>query len=185
MEFDEVVKKRRSVRKFRSKKPDWRVIIDAVESARKAPLAGNLASVKFILVDDVEVIAELAEASQQDFIAQCSYVVVVVSDKVDVTRSYYERGERYARQQAGAAIEQFLLKITDLGLASCWIGAFVDEQVKRALKIPEDVDVEAILPIGYEYFKGKQKKKPNLDRILYFNKWKHKFLKKKIEIEAH
>lgn len=185
MELDKVIEQRRSVRKFRSKKPNWRDIIEAVEAARKAPLAGNLASVKFILVDDAEVIAELAEAAQQDFIAQCSYAVVVCSDKADLVRSYYEKGDIYARQEAGAAIEQFLLKIVDLGLASCWVGAFVEGQVKTALKIPENVDVEAILPIGYEYLKGKQKSKPSLDRILYFNTWKNQYMKKKPEIEAH
>jgi len=185
MELDKVVDKRRSVRKFKSKKPNWRDIVKAMECARKVPLAGNIPSIKFILVDDSEIIATLAEAAQQDFVAQCHYVVVVCSDKVDVVRSYNERGEIYAKQEAGAAIEQFLLKIVDLGLSSCWVGAFVDEQVKRALEIPDDVDVDAILPVGYEYIKGKQKRKPDLDRILYFNKWRNKYMKPKPLVEAH
>src|SRR3989344_5695370 len=112
MDFDKVVKGRKSVRKFKSKKPDWRDIIEAVDFALKIPLAGNIPSLKFILVSDVKKIQDLADACQQDFISQASYVVVVCSDPKDVVRSYdLEMGERYIRQQAGASIEQFLLKL--------------------------------------------------------------------------
>jgi len=45
---------------------------------------------------------------QQDFVKQAHFVVAVVSDNSGLVRSYKERGERYAKQQAGAAIENFL-----------------------------------------------------------------------------
>jgi len=183
MEFDDVINERRSVRKFSNKKPDWRDIIEAIEAGRKAPLAGNIPSVKFILVDKPEIIAKLVEASQEDFVADAQYVVVVCSETSEVVRSYDERGDKYAKQQAGAAIENFILKLTDLGLDSCWIGAFVDEQVKNALKIPEKVDVEAFFPIGYAMQAGSQKRKPSLDRVMYFNKYKEKFMKPRKNIE--
>jgi len=172
MELDEAIKKRHSVRSFKTtKKPDYRDIISAIEAATKAPLAGNIPSLKFILVSDKEKIKELAEAAQQKFIAQANYVVVVCSDKKTLVKHYYERGERYAKQQAGAAIENFLLKLTDLGLATCWIGAFSDETVKRILRIPDDIDVEAMFPVGYELSKEEQKTKPSLDRVMFFESY--------------
>jgi nitroreductase len=183
MDFDKVVKDRRSVRKFKKKRPDWRGIIDAIESARYAPSAGNLHAVKFILVDNPEIIADLAEAADQDFILDAHYVIVVCSDPTQVERSYYERGERYVRQQSGAAIENFLLKLTDLGLGSCWVGAFVDDHVKKALRIPEKVNVEAIIPIGYSSDISKRSKKPDQDSFFYFNKYGDKFLKPRRVVE--
>ena len=185
MELDKAINLRSSVRKFKSKMPDWRDIIEAVDYARKAPLAGNIPSVQFILVDKPEIIAKLAEASQQDFVADAHFAVVVCSDRKNVVRSYDERGEIYSRQQAGAAIENFLLKITESGLSTCWVGDFVDEQVKYILRIPENIDVEGIFPIGYPFLKTAQKRKPSLDRCLYFNKYGNNRMKPFVEVEAH
>ena len=180
MELKRVIEKRHSVRKFMSKKPDWRKVVEAIDAANRAPSAGNIQTLKFILVQDENKIFELAEAAGQDFINTAHYVVVVCSNNVQTVRSYDERGDIYCKQQAGAAIENFLLRIVDLGLASCWVGAFFDDQVKRILQVPEDVSVEALLPVGFEVGKGKSRKKLDLDNFLYFDVWKNKFMKAKI-----
>lgn len=184
MNLDKTIKERHCARKFKSKKPDWRKILEALELAALAPLAGNIPTVKFILVSEKEKIEELAKAATQDFIAQAQCVVVVCSDPTQCERSYGKRAERYCRQQAGAAIENLFLKLTDLKLATCWVGAFSDITVKRILKIPDNAEVEAILPIGYEMGKITQRKKPDLDDVLFFNKWKNKFMTKKRMPEA-
>ncbi len=178
MDLDKAIKGRHSVRRFKSKTPNWRDIIKALDLARLAPLAGNIPTIKFIVVTENDKIQQLAEACQQDFIAQAKYVVVVCSVPEQCVRSYDDRALKYIKQQAGATIENFLLKITDLGLATCWVGAFSDEQVKRILQIPEEVDAEALFPIGYEMPpKSKQRIKPSLDTCLYFNTWKNKYMK--------
>ena len=138
MEFDEVVNQRRSIRNFKeAKKPPLGKVMKAIESASKSPLAGNLPALKYILVTDKGKIQELAQAAQQSFISKVSYIIVVCSDKKFLEEYFADRADSYAKQQAGAAIENFLLKVTDMDLASCWIGAFSTETVKRILKIPE------------------------------------------------
>ena len=109
------------------------------------------------------------------------FVIVVCSDKKFLIRNYQKRGEIYARQQAGAAIEQILLKLTDMGLNSCWVGAFSDVTVKNLLKIPDDVDVEALLPVGFEMGmqEGEDRMKPSLDRCLFFDTYKNRLMKPK------
>jgi len=189
MELDKAIKARRSVRRFSSKKVKWQEIIEAIDSANKAPLAGNIYSLRFILIDDKEKIRKLSKAAQQDFFEHVDYIVAVCSDKTSLVKSYDERGEIYARQQAGAAIENFLLKIVDLGLASCWVGAFVDDEVKQILEIPQasrdSINVEALLPVAYEMpgYK-KEKRKPDLDMCLFFNKWKNQFMREPKKPEA-
>ena len=164
MELDKVIEARHSCRRFSTKKPNWADIIECVDAANKAPQAGNIPVIKFIIVDDPEKIQKLADAAQQDFVSTAGYVVVVCSNPTQLQRSYDERGVTYSRQQAGAAIENFMLKLTEIGLATCWVGAFVDEMVKHALTIPDEVLVQAILPIGYEMPpKSKQRKKAEQD----------------------
>ena len=178
MELDHAIETRHSCRRFSTKKVNWEDIIECVDSANKAPQAGNIPVVRFVIVDNPEKIQKLADAAQQDFISNASYAVVVCSNPTQLKRSYDQRGEMYSRQQSGAAIENFLLKLTELGLATCWVGAFADEMVRHALSIPEEVLVEAILPVGYEMPpKSKQRQKADLDEVLYFNKWKEKRMK--------
>lgn len=179
MDLDRAIKSRSSVKKFNSRKPDWRNIIECIDAARYAPMAGGNYSLKFILVDDKEIIRNIAEACQQTFINQVHYVVVVCSVPGRTTNAYGKSGEVYLRQQAGAAIQNFLLKIEDLGLSTCWVGYFVENQVKRELKIPENTNVEAIFPIGFAYEKTHTRKAPiDLDRILYFNSYGQTKMKK-------
>jgi nitroreductase len=178
MELDDAIKERHSIRRFTTKKPSYDELIACIDAANSSPLAGNIPTLRFIVVDDKEIIEKIAEGCQQSFIENAKFLVVVCSDPSQCVRSYNERGNIYSRQQAGAAIENFLLRATDLGLASCWVGAFADEIIKRILVIPESANVEAILPLGYEMPKaGKQRKKGNLDSTLFFNKWKQKNLK--------
>jgi len=102
----------------------------------------------------------------------------VCTSPIRTITSYGEQGKIYCRQQAGAAIQNFLLAIHEKGLATCWVGSFVERLVKETLKIPENIDVEAILPIGYEFDKSqKRKSKIGLDNILYFNKFKNSKMK--------
>lgn len=185
MELNKAIQSRTSVRKFKSKKPDWKLIVECIDAARYAPMAGGNYTLKFILVDDPETIQKLADCAQQDFIAQAQYVVVVCSNSSRTTNAYGKRGEIYCRQQAGAAIQNFLLKIEESGLSTCWIGHFTENEIKRGLKIPEDINIEAFFPIGYEYEKKRTRKyKIDLDNILYFNKYKQKKLKKPKKFSA-
>jgi len=179
MDLDGAIQKRHSVRKFTNEKPDWRDIIECIDAARYAPMAGNNFTLKFIVVEDSKKIQKLAEAAQQPFVAKAHYVVVVCSNPKRTVNAYEERGKMYCRQQAGAAIQNFLLKIEEKGLATCWVGAFVDYLVKDALAIPEGIDVEAMFPIGYEFDKKKTRRlKIDIDRILYFHKYKNKKMRK-------
>jgi len=184
MELNKAIKTRHSVRHFRSERVDWRLLLEAIDAARVAPFAGNICTLRVILVHDPEKIAKLAEAAGQDFIAQAPYVVIFCSSNEQVKRAYGERGLMYSRQQIGAAIENFWLKLVDLGLATCWIGAFDDMAVKRILCIPDDIVVEALFPVGKEFGRGKQRSKPQLDNILYFEEWGNKRMKKPPSVEV-
>ena len=172
MKLNDAIDKRSSVRRFRNKDVRWSDIIEAIDAASKSPLAGNLTNLKFIIIEDQELKNKIAEHCQQFWITDAPFLVIVCSDLSKLERTYFERGRIYSRQQAGAAIENFLLRIVDLGLSSCWIGAYADELIKQLLKIPGHINVEAILPIGYAKTKPKKKKKSSLDNLIYWNRWK-------------
>jgi len=166
MEVRKAIKSRKSARRFATKKPDWRDIMDCIDAARFAPMAGNNCTLKIILVQDPDKIAKITEACQQPFVGQAQYLVVFCTNPKRTIDAYEGHGEKFLRQQAGAAIQNFLLAIEDKGLATCWIGYFVEEMIKRTLKVPKNCWVEAVFPVGFESgVRGqKAKNKKKIDR---------------------
>jgi len=179
MDFNKVIKKRASIRDYSDKKIKYDKVIDAIEAANLAPSPGNIPIIKYIVVEDKETINKLADACQQDFVKDAKVLVVICSVSKKVKLMYDKRADKYIKQHVGAAIENFLLKITEMKLASCWVGAFSEVTAKNILSVPEDVDVEAILPIAYKTKADKTLQKPNanLGIIVYFDKYKNKFKK--------
>ncbi len=172
-----VAEKRRSVKKFSKKKPDWRAILECIDLARHAPTTGGIFPLKFILVNNKETIEGLAKFSEQDFFKDVHYVVVVCSKPSRITNLFPKKGESFSKQQTGAAIENFLLGLQEKKLSSCWIGHFRENEVKKLLSIPGDVSVEAFFPIGFSFKEEKPKKRIDLDNILFFEEWDNKKMK--------
>ena len=176
MDLKKILEKRHCTRKFKKKSVSFKDLGFILDSARYAPCAGGIFTAKIIVVDKDELKKKLAEAALgQAFLADAPYILAICSDMEQITRAYGKKAEKYARQQAGAAIENIFLTTTELGLATCWIGAFDENAVKRILKIPDNVDVEAILPVGYALEKEEKKSKIDLRRITRFNDWQTKF----------
>ncbi len=171
MDLDKAIEKRKSVHNFKDKKVKWKNILDAVHTASQIPLAGNISNMKFVIVEDQETIQKIAKQAEQTWINQAQAIIVVCSEEKHLERMYGERGRVYCRQQAGASIQNLMLKLTDLDLASCWVGAYSDEDLRIMLKIPKEINIEAIIPIGYEKGKAVKKKKISLENLIYWEKW--------------
>jgi len=174
MNLNEVIKKRRSIRQFKSKKVHWEKILEAIDTSSKISLAGNINNLKFIIIEKQKTKNELAKNCQQYWIADAPIIIAVCSDETKLERMYHERGKIYSRQQVGAAIQNLILKLTELGLSTCWVGAYADELIKQILEIPEYINLEAILPIGYPKGKTKLIKKTPLENLLNWGKWGEK-----------
>ncbi len=171
MDFNKVIGARRSIRKFKKKKASWKEAMLAIDAALQAPMAGNINVLKFIIIENEETIEKLAKLSDQSWISQAGIVIVVCTDNTHLEKIYGDRGKIYCRQQAGAAIQNLLLKLTDSGLAGCWVGAFTDELVEQALKIPEHMRIEAIIPIGYASERAPSKRMHSLESSIYWEEY--------------
>ncbi len=177
MDFDLVVKNRRSVRSFDpSRKVKIENMAEILDAARYAPSSGNLQNWSFILVESQEKKQLIANAfPKQEFLINASFLVIVLSRQENIRRYYGTRGEMlYAIQNCSAAIENMLLKATDLGIASCWINAFEENMIKREFSVPEDVRVQAVLAFGYSSEPYAEVKRYDLGLLVSFESWGQK-----------
>ncbi len=169
MELFEVIKKRRSVRRFeKGKKLKKELIEKLLEAAVEAPSAGNLQIWRFFVVLKPELKKALAQAAYyQEFVADAPAVIVVAADLAQASRGYGERGKNvYALQDTAAAVENILLAACDLGLGSCWVGAFDEAAVSEILELPSHLRPLAILPVGYPADEGRKPSRKPLSEVV-------------------
>lgn len=147
MKVFEAVNKRRDVRSFVDKPIPEEALFKVLEAARLAPSAMNRQEWRFIIVKDIEVRKRLAKATiGQDFIEVAP--VIIVACGID-DRRLMPNGISYLPMDIAIALDHITLVAVELGLGTCWIGQFKEDEVKKILGIPIGVRVIQLMPIGY------------------------------------
>lgn len=172
MEFDTVIKKRYSCRKFTDEKVPQDIINEILEIGRIAP-SGNNNQPTVVYVLDEEKIEKLKESSKDKLtrISPAAFkskqAFLICYDK---TKDIKRPTDKFSFGITDSSIvtTYMMLKITDLGLGSTWVGYFNPISVKETLGIPDKYEVSAILPFGYIHKSSKPDKK-NKERKLMEN----------------
>jgi len=151
MDVLEAVKGRRSIRAFKNEDVPAEIVEEIIDAARWAPSAGNIQPWEFIIVRKPKIKRRLVEAAlDQVFIEEAPVVIVVCANEERSSQGYRVRGETlYCIQDTAAAIQNIHLTAYSLGLGTCWVGAFREEEAREILKIPRGMRPVAIIPVGY------------------------------------
>lgn len=170
MDVFEAIKKRRSVRAYTSEKVSEEDVERLIEAARWAPSAGNIQPWEFIIVTNAETKRRLSDAAlHQTFIEKAPVVIVVCADVVRSSWGYGSRGTNlYCLQDTAAATENMLLAAQALGLATCWVGAFHEDEVAKAVNTPRNVRPVAIVPVGRPAEKPSARPKRSMREIVHY-----------------
>jgi len=171
MELLEAIRGRRSIRKYRNQPVPDEAITTLIEAGTHAPSAGNIQPWHFIITKNPAVKAKLAEAAyNQASIEQAPIVIVVCADENQAQPRYGKRGKSlYCLQDTAAATQNILLTAYSLGLGTCWIGAFDEEQAKQAVNAPPGVRPVAMIPVGYADVLPRQRTRKPLDEVCRFD----------------
>lgn len=145
MEFRELVERRQSVRVYRRGGVDLEKLTEILEVTNRAPSAGNFQAYEIYVVPQAK-LDELQSATfDQKFVADADLALVICTN---AARCEYANPEHWALQDASIAATFAMLAIADLGLATCWVGAFATEAVAKVIQTPEGVVPMAILPVA-------------------------------------
>ena len=166
----EAIKERRSIRLFTAGVVSDEAVKQLIDVARYAPSAGNTQPLELVVVRDQKIKQLLTLAALNQMFIQKAPVVFVVS--ADITRSrmhYGGRGKKlYSIQDTAAATENILLAAHELGLATCWIGAFHEKAVANAIKAPKNTRPVAIIPVGHPAEKPSAPKRRAVDDFVHY-----------------
>ncbi len=170
MDLFEAIRSRRSVRAFTKEDVSEEEVEKLIDGARWAPSAGNIQPWEFIVVRKPEIKRRLSTAAlDQTFIEEAPVVIVVCANQMRSGRGYGARGiHLYCLQDTAAAIQNMLLAACALGLATCWVGAFREEEAKKALNLPGGVRPVAIIPVGHAAEKPMARLRRPLSEIIHY-----------------
>ncbi len=162
MEFDEVIKMRRSIRKYKGTPVPRESLMKILEAARIAPSAAHRQPWHFVVVEDKETIEKLAGRSK--WAAEAPAMIVGLADPVASPNWYLN--------DMGIAFEHIVLTATSLGLGTCWMGQTKrDSEVKELLGIPDELNVIALTPLGEPDEVKEPKDRKSLDEIVSWGKY--------------
>jgi coenzyme F420-0:L-glutamate ligase/coenzyme F420-1:gamma-L-glutamate ligase len=197
----DAIKKRRSIRKYFSRPVSTEILSEILEAASWAPSAHNAQPWRFIVLIDEALKRDLAEAMANAWMADMikdgtfmqvreqsrrasverftrAPVLVVacltMNDMIQYADELRQKCEHdLAVQSLGAAIQNMLLVAYSKNLGACWFCApiFCKDTVRKVLKIPEDVEPQALITIGYAAEKPGAPPRRALQGYSYLDCW--------------
>jgi nitroreductase len=169
MSFLDLANKRASIRRYESTPVDDALVEQVLEAGRIAPSAANFQPWHFIVVKDDTVKKALAEAYARDWFWKAPVIIAVCV----VPHKAWTRfdGKSFAAVDGAIAMDHMTLCATDLGLGTCWVGAFDPAKTKIALGLPDDVEPLVMTPLGYPAVAGAAKKRKNPAEIIHRDRW--------------
>lgn len=177
MDFNDVVKGRRSVRKFTDHVVTDEQLNEALESLRYTPSWANSQCWEFIAIRDQEIMNILAEESYpKNPATKCSLTAsLILVACYDKTKSGFYKGHSFndvgtwGMFDLGMACQTLSLKLHEMGLGSVVVGAYDSQKAKKILNIGGDIEIAAIMPIGEPAAETPMPKRKDVSEFLYID----------------
>jgi nitroreductase len=143
--YDDVLQfitRRRSVRKFTGNPVERDRLVTALKAAMSAPSARNSRPWNFLVVTDLDRVKAICRAHPYASFGEDAGAVIIPFGK--------KEGYRWFDQDMGAATQNLLLALANLGLGATWCGMPDERQVeiREQVELPEDVYLFALIPVG-------------------------------------
>ena len=172
MDVFEAIEKRHSCRGVFAGTPvpreDLRKIVQA---GIQAPTACNAQIATFVIVDDPELLGQIAAILDRPVCNTARAMIACIEDP----RPIY-KGIAFSAEDCAASVENMLLAITALGYATVWLDGVlrrdnIAQRINKLLGVPPDKSIRVLLPIGVAAEPGKQKEKLPWEQRAWFNKY--------------
>ena len=159
----DIIKTRRSIRKFTDDDIDEATIEKIIEMGTWAPSGLNNQPWRFVVVMDKSLKDELAKMTKYSRIIEGAPVCIAV---------FLDNGASYNRvkdiQAIGACLQNMLLAIHTMGLGGVWLGEILNrrEDVERLLGLPRDCELMAVVAFGKPAQKPREGKRKPLQEVI-------------------
>lgn len=164
MELIDLIKKRFSVRSFLDKPVDDETILKVLEAGRWAPSACNIQPWTFIVIREETSKRKLETVYGKSWFLEAPVIIAACCDHKTSWKRF--DGKDYGDVDIAIAFDHIVLAATELGLGTCWVGAFKSREASEILRLPENITPVAFTPLGYIASEKPLKSRKNLDEIV-------------------
>ena len=176
MNFQKLVKTRYSVRGYRPDPVEDKKLQKILEAVRLAPTAHNVQPFQLIVIHTQGKEAELGRIFTRPWFTQAPIVIAICG--LPSQAWVRKDGKNYCDVDVTIAMDHLIMAATDLGLGTCWIGAFDPAAAREVLGLPPEVEPIVFTPLGYpsltspntERAAAPKKRKP-LEEIVRYEHW--------------
>ena len=141
---------RRTIRKFKQKKIDLKLLEKLVNAGRLAPSAANQQPLEYLIITDQTLKERIfpnlgwagyikPEGNPIKGEEPDSYIIILVNKEISI------RPDR----DIGASAENINLAAEEEGIGCCWVGTLKREQIAKILEIPGNFSIELVMALGY------------------------------------
>jgi nitroreductase len=169
MEFAELIRKRYSVRAYKTDAVEEEKLLQVLEAARLAPTAVNRQPFRIIVIHTAGREAELRRIYHREWFAQAPLLLCACG----IPAQTWSRsdGKNYNDVDVTIAMDHLILAATDLGLGTCWVAAFNPAAAREVLGLPDGVEPIAFTPLGYPADQPRPKERKALSELVRYERW--------------
>lgn len=168
MDFEEVIRKRHSIKIYQKKDVPDEIINKIIELSNLSPSAGNLQARSIVIIRTEEKKIEIVNATKgQDWILKAPVILIIFANLKESEFRYDARGRNlYALQDATIFAAHLQLIATYFGLATRWVGQFYESKVNKVIGISKEKKPIAIITLGYPLEEPKIKPRKTIKELI-------------------
>ena len=145
MDFEDVIRERKSTRKFSDRKVEEEKLNKILEAGRIAPTAKNVQPFKIYVIQSEEGLSKIDKASPCRYGAKT--VLLICGDK---EKGYSKDEYPVYVMDASIVTTHMMLEATNLGIDNIWIEMFKGDILSKEFDIPENLVPVCLLQLGYK-----------------------------------
>ena len=164
--FTDLARLRVSIRGYRSDPVPDQDVGTVLEAAGLAPTACNRQPFRLFVLQSEAARAAAHAAYPRDWLAQAPVIILICTDP----EKAWSRadGKNYADVDASIAMDHLTLCATELGLGTCWIGAFDPDLLRTGLNLPANLHPLAMTPLGWPTDTGRPKNRKLVKELVEY-----------------
>lgn len=167
MEFIDVINERYSVRGYLDKEVEQEKLEYVLKTATIAPTGVNNQPFKVYVINAKKYKDELSKIYSAEWFVEAPYVLAVVALRNESWVRPWD-SKNISDIDATIVMDHIILAATDVGLGTCYIGAFKKYRAHQFLELDENEEVVLFTPLGYANAEPRETPRKELDEFVVY-----------------
>ncbi|MBW2988188.1 nitroreductase [Candidatus Woesearchaeota archaeon] len=170
MDVKEAIEKRKSIRAYQARDVPKEIVLELIDAARLAPTGKNIQPLRIKVLGKATIERlKQAQVFPQEFVYTAPVILICYGNPDVYLEKYpdstYEQNVLRTMRDISIQTAFLMLRATELGLGSCYIGRMDKEKAKELLGIPKSYVLAYAITLGYPAEEGRPRARLELEEL--------------------